>query len=101
MDIAAQERRTELEGMLKRLDASAVRSKIARVSSWYKEKECNMPHKATLRTIKLVLRTCLKCIVEIHDGAKLGLCGNDVKKFHVLYCDLHFSIQNWKSADSK
>ena len=101
MDIAAQERKSELEAVLKHLDASSVHAKIGRIGTWYKEKACGLTHKATLRTIRCVLRTCLKCIVEIHDGAKLGLCSKDVKRFHLLYCDLYSSIQNWKSSDSK
>ena len=56
-------------------------------------------HKCTLRTIRLVLRTCLKSIVEIHDGAKLGLCATDVNKYYVIYSDLFTNIHAWKIAD--
>ena len=99
MDIAAEERKKELERILKHLDSSSLQTKMNRVSTWYKEKKHNVDHKCTLRTIRLVLRTCLKSIVEIHDGAKLGLCANDVNRYHVIYCELHSNIQNWKSSD--
>ena len=91
------EREKDLEKLLKTLELSNFESKIKKLTTWYKEKTESKTHAGSIRSIRLMLRTCLKTIVEINDGAMIGLC--ESKKHLPIYIALFNAIHKWKIAD--